>query len=112
MHQLLVSFFIGIGLSAITVLGDVLIKNASLQNAFSGWKMLLLGAIIYALTAFGWFFVMRKVKFSTLGVLYGVSCIVILTFVSVFYFKEKVNPFEMLGIALAVISLVILYRFA
>ncbi|HOI18985.1 MAG TPA: transporter [Candidatus Woesearchaeota archaeon] len=112
MNQILIAFIIGIGLSVITVIGDVLIKNASLQNAFVGWKMLLLGAIVYAFTAFGWFFVMRKIKLSTLGVLYGVSCIVILTFVSVFYFKEKVSHLEIIGIALAVISLIILYRFA
>jgi len=112
MNTILIVFLVGIGLSAITVLADVLIKHASLQNAFSGWQMLILGAVIYGLTAFGWFFVMRKIKLSTLGVLYGVSVIIILTLVSVFYFKEKINPIEIFGIALAIISLIILSRFA
>lgn len=74
--------------------------------------MLILGAVIYGLTAFGWFFVMRKIKLSTVGVLYGVSCVVLLTLVGVFYFKEKINPLEIFGIALAIISLIILSRFA
>ncbi len=112
MNTILIAFLIGIGLSAITVLADAFIKHASLQNAFSGWQMLILGAIIYGLTAFGWFFVMRKLKLSTLGVLYGVSVIIILTLVSVFYFKERINSMEMFGIALAIISLIILSRFA
>ena len=112
MNTILIVFLVGIGLSTITVLADVLIKHASLQNAFSGWQMLILGAVIYGLTAFGWFFVMRKIKLSTLGVLYGVSVIIILTLVSVFYFKEKINPIEIFGIALAIISLIILSRFA
>ncbi len=112
MNTILITLLIGIGLSAITVLADAFIKHASLQNAFSGWRMLILGAVIYGLTAFGWFFVMRKNKLFTLGVLYGVGCIVLLTLVSVFYFKEKINSFEIFGIALAIISIIILFRFA
>ncbi len=111
MNTILIVFLIGIGLSAITVLADVFIKHASLQNGFSGWQALICGAIIYGLTAFGWFFLMRKVKLSTLGVLYAVSCVVLLTLVSVFYFKEKISFIEIIGISLAIISLIILARF-
>ena len=74
--------------------------------------MLILGAVIYGLTAFGWFFVMREIKLSTIGVLYGVSCIVFLTLIGVFYFKEKINLMETFGVFLAIISMVILSRFA
>lgn len=112
MNLILIAFLIGIILSAITVFADALIKQASLQTAFSGWKMLIIGAIIYGLTAFGWFFLMRKIKLSTLGVLYAVSCVVLLTLVSVFYFKEKINFIEIIGIGLAIVSLIILARFA
>lgn len=109
---ILTVFLIGIGLSIITVFGDGLIKEASLQKGFAGWQMLIMGAVIYGLTAFGWFFVMRRIKLSTLGVLYGVSCIIFLALVSVFFFKEKLNPMEIFGIILAIISLLILARFA
>ncbi len=112
MNPILIAFLIGIGLSIITVLADALIKYASLQKAFSGWPMLVLGAIIYGLTAFGWFFVMRKIKLSTAGVLYAVSCVVFLTLISAFYFKERISLLEIVGIGLAIISLVILSRFA
>jgi len=112
MNTVLIAFLIGIGLSIITVFADSLIKQASLQNSFSGWQMLISGGLIYGLTAFGWFFVMKKLKLSTIGVLYGVTCVVFLTLVSVFYFKEKINSFEIFGIALAIISLIILSRFA
>lgn len=112
MNMILIAFLIGIGLSVITAIADTFIKHASLQNKFSEWRMLALGMIIYGITAFGWFFVMRKMKLSTVGVLYGVCSIVFLTLVSVFYFKEKINLMEIFGIILAVISLIILYRFA
>lgn len=112
MSAILFAFLLGIGLSIVTVVADSFIKQASLQSSFSGWPILVLGAVIYGLTGFGWFFVMRRMKLSTLGVLYGVSCVLLLTLVSVFYFKEKINLIEILGVGLAIVSLVILARFA
>ena len=112
MNQLTLAFILGIGLSLITVLGDVLIKHASLQQQFNGLKWLIIGALIYGLTAFGWFFVMRQAKLSTLGVLYAVSIVFFLTLVSALYFKEKLSLIEMLGVLMAICSLIILRRFA
>jgi drug/metabolite transporter (DMT)-like permease len=105
-------FAISIALTAVTVFADALIKNASLQKSFSGWQSLLLGAIIYGLTAFGWFFITRKATLSKLGVLYALSTVILLTLVSVFYFKEKITTMEIGGIILAIISIIILFRFA
>jgi len=112
MNQILLAFLTGIGLSLITVLGDVFVKQASLQPKFTGWKLLMLGALIYGLTAIGWFFVLRKIKLSTSGGLYSLSIIIFLTLASVFYFKEKITGLEILAIILAIISLILLYRFA
>ncbi len=108
----LVPILAGIALSIITVFADSLIKQASLQASFSGWKLLILGVVIYGLTGFGWFFVMRKLKLSTIGALYAVSVVVFLSLVSVFYFKEKISGMEIFGIVLAITSLFILARFA
>jgi multidrug transporter EmrE-like cation transporter len=95
----------------LTIAGDILIKNASLGHSFSGWKSLLVGSIFYALTGVGWFFVMRNMKLSTLGVFYGVGCILLLTLFSVFLYKENINIIEIIGIILGIISLIILFRF-
>jgi len=110
--KLSLALLIGIGLSLITVLADALIKHASLQSQFTGWKFLVTGALIYGLTAFGWFFVMREAKLSTLGVLYSVTVVVALTLLSVFYFKEGIKSMEIVGIIMGISSLVILARFA
>ena len=112
MSAMLIAFLMAIGLSIITVLADSLIKSSSMQSSSSWVYLLIMGAIIYGLTALGWFFVMKKMKLSTVGVVYGVSCVVLLTLVSVFYFKEKINVMEIVGVALAIASLVILARFA
>lgn len=112
MTQVWIAVIAGIILSLITVVADIFIKQASLQSSFSGWKLLVLGSIIYGLTAFGWFFVIRKIKLSTAAVLYSISIILFLTLTSVFYFKEKINIAEIIGICMALASLILLSRFA
>lgn len=103
---------IGIGLALVTALGDALIKSASNKFGFSGWKQLVLGAIIYAGTALGWFFVLRKIKLSSGVMIYTLSLILFVVLISVFYFKEEIRPVEYFGIAMAISSLLILSRFA
>ena len=103
---------IGIGLALVTALGDALIKSASNKLEFSGWKQLVLAAIIYAGTVLGWFFVLRKIKLSSGVMIYTLSLILFVIFISVFYFKEEIRPIEYLGIVMAASSLIILSRFA
>lgn len=112
MDSLLIAFLIGILVSLVSVLGDVFVKEASLASQFTGWKLLLIGALIYALTAFGWFFAMRYVKLATLGVIFSVTVVVAVTLVSIFYFKEKLSVPEIGAVIMALASLAILYRFA
>ncbi|MDO8240908.1 MAG: transporter [Candidatus Moranbacteria bacterium] len=105
------AFLLAIALSVITVLADYFIKEASLKT--SVWsKALLVGSLIYGLTGLGWVFVTRHMKLSTLGVVYGVSCISLLVLVSVFTFNEKITTIEIFGIILGMSSIIILYRFA
>lgn len=112
MVDVVFSIVLGIVLSLIVVFGDYLIKLASTQNGFSGWHLLVFGAIIYGLTGVGWFFVMRHLKLSTIGVVFGMSCLIALTLISIFYFNEKINGYEIFGIILAITSIIILARFA
>ena len=109
--SILLAILIGVLLSVVTVIGDSLVKKASLGASFPGMGLLILGAIVYGLTAFGWFFVMRRLKLSTVGVLYSVSTAVLLVLISVFYFKEKISLPEIIAIFLAIVSLIILARF-
>ncbi len=105
-------FLLSVFLVLVTVGGDFLIKKASLLTGFTGWKLLLIGCIIYGATGIGWFYVLRKIKLSTMGVWYSIILVLSLTLISVFYFKEKISSIEIVGIILAIVSLVILSRFA
>jgi len=101
-----------IAFSVIGVLGDYFLKLASAreQPLRTGWFYF--GFVLYASTAFGWVFVMKHLKLATISVLYSVSLVLLLTAIGVVLFRESLNYFEVIGIVLAVVSLVLLMRFA
>ena len=101
-----------IAFSVIGVLGDYFLKLASAREQPLRSTSFFLGFALYASTAFGWVFVMKHLKLATISVLYSVSLVLLLTAMGVMLFRESLNYFEMLGIALAVVSLVLLMRFA
>jgi drug/metabolite transporter (DMT)-like permease len=105
-------FAVTIAFSAVGVLGDYFLKLASnAQNPFrSHWFYV--GFTIYASTALGWVYVMRHLKLATIGVVYSVSMIVLLTAIGALLFRERLTPPEYLGLALAAASLFLLMRFA
>jgi drug/metabolite transporter (DMT)-like permease len=101
-----------IAFSVVGVLGDYFLKLASeRENSLkSGWFYL--GFVLYASTAFGWVFVMKHLKLATIGVLYSVSMILLLTAAGVFIFRESLNYYEIAGLAMAIASLLLLARFS
>src|SRR4051794_9790702 len=101
-----------VGFSAVGVLGDYLLKLASGQKdpLRSGWFYV--GFAVYASTAFGWVYVMRHLKLATIGVVYSVSMILLLTAVGAVGFRETLNGYEVAGMLMAIGSLVLLMRFA
>lgn len=101
-----------VGFSVVGVLGDYLLKLASEQKnpMKSGWFYL--GFAVYASTAFGWVYVMRHLKLATIGVVYSVSMILLLTAVGAVGFRETLNASELAGLVMAIGSLVLLMRFA
>ena len=107
-----IAVFVTFAFSVIGVLGDYFLKLASAreQPLRTGWFYL--GFALYASTAFGWVFVMSRLRLATISVLYSVSLVLLLTAIGVVLFRESLNYFEMIGIVLAVVSLVLLMRYA
>lgn len=98
-------------MALVGVAGDFFVKIAG-KGKIVEWKWLILGMIIYASTAFGWLYSMRHVKLSTLGVYYAIFTIFFLTILDTAYFRDRLSFLEIVGILLAIISLIILARFA
>jgi multidrug transporter EmrE-like cation transporter len=55
---------------------------------------------------------MQRLKLATIGAVYSVSMVLLLTSIGVFFFPESLNYYEIAGIVLAVGSLILLVRFA
>jgi drug/metabolite transporter (DMT)-like permease len=99
-------------LSLLAVVGDYFLKRASAAEAPFRTGTFLIGFVIYASTAFGTVFVFRHLKLATSGVVYAVCLVLMLTVLGIVGFRETLKPVEMLGIAMALGSLVLLTRFA
>jgi multidrug transporter EmrE-like cation transporter len=108
----LLPILVTIGFSAVGVLGDYLLKLANSQSQPLRSRWFYLGFAVYASTAFGWVYVMRHLKLATIGVVYSVSMILLLTAIGSLAFREALSGYEVAGIVLAVVSLVLLIRFA
>ena len=101
-----------IAFSMVGVLGDYLLKLASAEPNSLRSRWFYVGFVVYASTAFGWVFVMRHLKLATIGVVYSVSMVLLLTGVGVVFFREPLNRYELAGLIMAIASLVLLIRFA
>lgn len=108
----LIPILIVILLAGVGVLGDYFIKLSGDGSKYISYQPFFIGMIIYALTALGWFYVMKHIKLSTLGIFYSVTTVILLALVGVIFFKENLNIYEIVGIALGIISIIILARFS
>ena len=99
------------GFSVVGVIGDYFLKLASgaPQPLRSGWFYV--GFAVYATTAFGWVFVMRHLNLATIGVVYSVSMVLLLTAIGVLFFRETLTASEVLGLGMAIGALLLLTRF-
>src|SRR5689334_21602963 len=111
MDKTALAIIVTIGFSVVGVIGDYFLKLASANESSLKSREFYIGFLIYASTAFGWVFVMKHLKLATVGVVYSVSMVLLLTAVGVFRFKESLNLLEIVGLMMDVGSLLLLTRF-
>ena len=112
MRKTMLALLVTIAVSVVGVLGDYFLKLSSASEQPLRTRWFYVGFAVYASTAFGWVFVMRHLKLATISVVYSISMVLLLTAVGVVLFGESLNRYELAGIALAMVSLVLLMRFA
>jgi multidrug transporter EmrE-like cation transporter len=106
------ALLVTIAFSLVGVLGDYFLKLASADDNSLRTTVFYLGFAIYASTAFGWVFVMKHLKLATIGAVYAVSMVLLLTTVGVAFFRESLSYSEIAGLAMAIGALILLGRFA
>lgn len=104
--------FLIFGLAALTACGDYLLKIASFQPQPFHARAFILGAFIYAMSAFGWVVMFKHIKMSTIAALYSLSNVLVLATLGVLFFNEQLNHYEVAGIICAVASILLLSRFS
>jgi len=101
-----------VAFSLLGVVGDYFLKLASEEpNAFAT-RSFYVGFVVYASTAFGWVFVMKHLKLATIGVVYSVTMVLLLTTIGVVVFRESLSRAEVAGLVMAIGALILLTRFA
>jgi small multidrug resistance pump len=94
MEKNLLAVVVTIAFSLFGVVGDYFLKLASTNENSLKTTSFYIGLVLYASTAFGWIFVMKHLKLATIGVVYSVSMILLLTAVGVVFFRESLNTYE------------------
>jgi small multidrug resistance pump len=112
MEKNLLAVVVTIAFSLLGVLGDYSLKLASANENSLKTISFYIGFVLYASTAFGWVFVMKHLKLATIGVVYSVSMILLLTAIGVLFFLESLSYYEIAGLIMAIASLFLLVRFA
>ena len=112
MNQTTLAVLITIAFSIVGVVGDYFLKLASKDDPFYKSAWFYIGFVVYGSTALGWVFVMKHLKLATIGVVYSVSMILLLTALGVVIFRESLSYYEIAGLLMAIGSLVLLIRFA
>jgi multidrug transporter EmrE-like cation transporter len=112
MEKKFLSVAITIAFSLVGVVGDYFLKIASDDENSLKTKSFYIGFALYASTAFGWVFVMKRLKLGTIGVVYSITMVLLLTAIGVVFFRESLNYYEIAGLVMAIASLILLVRFA
>lgn len=108
----LTAILITVTLALIAVAGDYFLKVASSsESVFLNWSFLI-GFLIYGLSAFGLVLVMPHLKLAYIGVIYCLTMVLSLCLLGSVFFGESLRLSEWLGVGLAVVSLLLLYRIA
>lgn len=95
--------------SAVTVLADVFIKKAADQNQLFSFNFVI-GAFLYGVSAFGWFYAFRSLNMATVGGVYALATVILIAGVGIIFFREQLQIVEFAVLAVAVISIIALWR--
>ena len=106
------ALLIVMAVSLIGLVSDYFFKRASDASSPFLTKAFLVGFCMYCGNAFAWVLAMQKAKLAFIGAVYCVVTILCLAAIGYFFFDEKLNAGETVGVIMAICSVVLLVRFA
>ncbi|MFL4468867.1 hypothetical protein ACERZ8_02900 [Tateyamaria armeniaca] len=112
MTHLLFGFGFTLITALIVIIGDTAIKFAA-DGGHPIWSALVvLGCVLYGISALFWFFAMRHVTLVQAGVAYSMITLLALAMIGALWFGERLYAREYAGLACALLAMVLLARVA
>ncbi len=103
------SFALLLAVTAATLAGDFFLKRAA-DTGDGVWSHSLgAGALLYGITAIGWFHLMRWNSLTTIAVLFAASTVIGLTAMGAIIYAEKFGMREFVGTAMALGAVIVVY---
>lgn len=99
-----------IALSILGVLGDLAVKRAA-DAGNPASPFLALGALIFGISAFGWYLAMRVLNLATVGAIYSIATLLLLVLAGTVIFGERLHTIEVVAVLVALGTLAALWRF-
>ncbi len=96
----------------LTIYGDILLKDATKYTGIKSITYIVGGLIMYLFVGLGFYQMYKSLEFSTAGIIYSVLCILGFAISGLLFFNEKITFYEGIGIILAIISVILMSRFA
>ena len=97
-------------ITAATLFGDFHIKKSAMSLNGLSSPHLLSGALLYGVTALGWFYLMKSQSLAMIAVLFTASTIIALSVLGYFVFGEQFGKREALGVTFALLAVATMYR--
>lgn len=98
------------GATLIVIAGDYAIKLAVERGHTLYSSMFIVGCGLYALSAVGSFLAMRHISLAQTGVAFSLFSLLAFVALGVLAFDERLEPREILGVILAVCSMMLMAR--
>lgn len=97
-------------ITSATLLGDFFIKRAAISLAGLRSPELFGGALLYGVTAIGWFHLMKSHSLAMIAVAFTATTIIALSALGHFVFGENFDKREVLSVTFAVLAVVTMYK--
>lgn len=108
--------FLGYGFAFMTATivlgGDYLIKLAADGDMPLTSRHMVIGCMLYGISAIAWYFAMRHTTLAQAGVAFSMFSLLALCALGVLFFGEEIRPREGVGIVFALLSMILLMRIA
>jgi drug/metabolite transporter (DMT)-like permease len=111
-NNIILNILVVVVVTAIAIYGDTFLKSATTSTGTKHIFDLGMGVLIYALVAFGFYYMYKLMDFSSSGVIYSLVSVLLYMGVGLFLYKEAINVYEIFGIIFAIASIFLLSRFA